>query len=95
MASPGRHQAEIGVWPDQNGHGPMPVTSKAVTRADLRVDGSPSSHSIKPFSQALTCMQQLEQEEAKINVGGGALASPAMPHLLFVYQGSRYALATL
>ena len=67
--------AVAGVAPDVMGIGPVPAVRKALHRARLRVADLDLVELNEAFAaQALACMQQLELDEAKVNVHGGAIA---------------------
>jgi acetyl-CoA acyltransferase len=67
--------ATAGVPPEIMGIGPVPATRKALARAGLTLGDIELVEINEAFSaQALACLQDLELDEARINLDGGALA---------------------
>jgi acetyl-CoA acyltransferase len=67
--------ATAGVPPEIMGIGPVPATRKALARAGLTLGDLDLVEINEAFSaQAMACLQDLELEEARINLDGGALA---------------------
>jgi len=70
-----RSVAVAGCAPDIMGIGPVAATRKALARAGLTIADIDLVELNEAFaSQALACAQELEIDEAKINLDGGALA---------------------
>ena len=70
-----RSVAVAGCAPDIVGIGPVAATRKALARAGLTIADIDLVELNEAFaSQALACAQELEIDEAKINLDGGALA---------------------
>jgi len=99
--------ATAGVHPDVMGLGPIPATRKALAHAGLRVDEIDLVEINEAFaSQALACLRDLEIDQSKANVNGGAIAlghplgasgARIATTLLHEMQrrGGRYGLATM
>lgn len=67
--------AVAGVDPAVMGTGPIPATKKVLKRAGLSLADVDLIELNEAFAvQALTCIRQLELDEAKVNVRGGAVA---------------------
>ena len=67
--------AVAGVAPDVMGIGPIPAVRKALHRAKLLVRDMDLIELNEAFAaQALACIRELELDEAKVNVYGGAIA---------------------
>ncbi|MCA9101785.1 MAG: acetyl-CoA C-acyltransferase [Planctomycetales bacterium] len=67
--------AVAGVPPAVMGTGPVPAVHKVLERAGMKLDDIDLVELNEAFaSQALTCMQMLGLDEAKVNVRGGAIA---------------------
>lgn len=70
-----RSTAVAGVDPSVMGTGPVPATQKALKRAGLTLADIDLVELNEAFAaQAITCMQQLELDPAKVNVNGGSIA---------------------
>ncbi len=70
-----RATAVAGVDPSVMGTGPVPATRKALRRAGLTLDQIDLIELNEAFAaQALACIRQLELDETKVNVQGGAIA---------------------
>jgi acetyl-CoA acyltransferase len=101
-----RSVAVAGCAPDIMGIGPVAATRKALTRAGLSIADIDLVELNEAFaSQALACAQELEIDEAKINIDGGALAIghplgatgariTGKAASLLARTGGRYALST-
>lgn len=64
-----------GVDPAIMGIGPVPASQKALARAGLKVDNLDIIELNEAFaSQSLACMKELDLDNAKVNVNGGAIA---------------------
>ncbi len=67
--------AVAGVDPAYMGLGPIPATRKALQRAGLSIQDIDLVELNEAFAvQSLRCMRELEIEEEKLNVNGGAIA---------------------
>jgi 3-oxoadipyl-CoA thiolase len=67
--------AVAGVDPAYMGLGPIPATRKALQRAGLSIKDMDLVELNEAFAaQALQCVRELEIDEAKLNVNGGAIA---------------------
>lgn len=67
--------AVAGCAPEVMGIGPVEATRKALTRAGLTIDDIDIIELNEAFaSQAIACMKELNIDESKINIDGGALA---------------------
>ncbi len=67
--------AVAGVDPAYMGLGPIPATRKALQRAGLSIQDIDLVELNEAFAvQSLRCMQELEIDEEKLNVNGGAIA---------------------
>jgi acetyl-CoA acyltransferase len=67
--------ATAGVPPEIMGIGPVPATRKALARAGLTLGDIELVEINEAFSaQALACMKDLELDEARVNLDGGAIA---------------------
>ncbi len=67
--------AVAGVDPSIMGIGPVPATLKALKRAALTVSDLGLVELNEAFaSQSLACIQDLELDESKVNISGGAIA---------------------
>src|SRR5216684_3955233 len=67
--------AVAGVDPAYMGLGPIPATRKVLQRAGLRIHDMDLVELNEAFAaQALQCMRELEIDEEKLNVNGGAIA---------------------
>jgi len=67
--------AVAGVDPAIMGIGPVPATQKALTKAGLKVNDLDLIELNEAFaSQSLACIRELELDQAKVNVNGGAIA---------------------
>ncbi len=67
--------AVAGVDPAVMGIGPVPATQKALLRAGLRIIDIDLFELNEAFaSQSIACMQELNIEQEKVNVNGGAIA---------------------
>jgi acetyl-CoA acyltransferase len=98
--------AIAGCPPEIMGIGPVPATRKALARAGLALHDIDLVELNEAFAaQALACISELELDEARINVDGGALAIghplgatcariTAKAATLLQRTGGRYALAT-
>lgn len=70
-----RSMAVAGVDPSCMGIGPVPATRKALERAGLTVDDLDLIELNEAFAaQSLACIQELNLDQAKVNVNGGAIA---------------------
>src|SRR6266567_4345246 len=99
--------AVAGVDPAYMGLGPIPATRKVLQRAGLRMQDIDLVELNEAFAvQALQCMRELEIDEAKLNVNGGAIAlghplgcSGARLVVTLLHElerrGGRYGLATM
>ena len=99
--------AVAGVAPDVMGIGPIPAVRKVLHRARLRTSDIDLVELNEAFaSQALACIRELELDEAKVNVHGGAIALghplgatgarmiATLTHAM-KRRGARYGLATM
>ena len=99
--------ASAGVDPRVMGLGPVPATRKALSRAGLSVGDIDLIELNEAFAaQSVACIRELELDEAKVNVNGGAIALghptgctgarilTTLVHALR-NRGGRYGLATL
>jgi len=67
--------AAAGVDPAIMGIGPVPATKKALQRAGLQIDDIGLIELNEAFaSQSIACIRDLELDENKVNVNGGAIA---------------------
>jgi 3-oxoadipyl-CoA thiolase len=67
--------AVAGVAPSCMGIGPVPATRKALERAGLTVDDLDLVELNEAFAaQSLACIRELELDEERVNVNGGAIA---------------------
>ncbi len=67
--------AVAGVDPSIMGIGPVPATTKALSRAGLTVDDIGLWELNEAFaSQSIACIQDLKLDASKVNVNGGAIA---------------------
>ena len=99
--------AVAGVDPAYMGLGPIPATRKALQRAGLSIQDIDLVELNEAFAvQSLRCMRELEIDEEKINVNGGAIAlghplgcSGARLVVTLLHElerrGGRYGLATM
>ena len=99
--------AVAGVDPAYMGLGPIPATRKALQRAGLRIQDIDLVELNEAFAvQSLQCMRELEIDEEKLNVNGGAIAlghplgcSGARLVVTLLHEleqrGGRYGLATM
>jgi len=99
--------AVAGVHPSFMGIGPVPATRKALTRAVLRVDQIDLAELNEAFAaQSLACLRELDLDQARCNVNGGAIAlghplgcSGARILTTLIHEmsrrGVRYGLATM
>lgn len=99
--------AVAGVDPAYMGLGPIPATRKALQRAGLRIQDIDLVELNEAFAvQSLQCMRELEIDEEKVNVNGGAIAlghplgcSGARLVVTLLHElerrGGRYGLATM
>jgi acetyl-CoA acetyltransferase family protein len=99
--------AVAGVDPAYMGLGPIPATRKALQRARLSIKDIDLVELNEAFaSQSLQCMRELEIDEDKLNVNGGAIAlghplgcSGARLVVTLLHElerrGGRYGLATM
>ncbi|HET9030437.1 MAG TPA: acetyl-CoA C-acyltransferase [Candidatus Aquilonibacter sp.] len=99
--------ASAGVPPDVMGLGPIPATRRALKQSGLRVEDLDLIELNEAFAaQALACMRDLDFDEAKTNVNGGAIAlghplgaSGARIATTLLHElrrsGGRYGLATM
>lgn len=99
--------AAAGVEPRVMGLGPIPATRKALERAGLSIEDLDLIELNEAFAaQALACIRELELDEQKVNVNGGAVAlghplgmSGARLVVALTYElarrQARYGLATL
>ena len=99
--------AVAGVDPAYMGLGPIPASRKALKRAGLSIDDMDLIELNEAFaSQSLQCARELEIEQDKLNVNGGAIAlghplgaSGARILTTLLYElrrrGGRYGLATM
>ena len=99
--------AVAGVDPAYMGLGPIPATRKVLQRAGLRMQDIDLVELNEAFAvQVLECMRELEIDEAKLNVNGGAIAlghplgcSGARLVVTLLHElerrGGRYGLATM
>jgi acetyl-CoA C-acetyltransferase/3-oxo-5,6-didehydrosuberyl-CoA/3-oxoadipyl-CoA thiolase len=99
--------AVAGVAPDVMGIGPIPAVRKVLHRARLRTSDLDLVELNEAFAaQALACIRELELDEAKVNVHGGAIALghplgasgarmiATLTHAM-KRRGARYGLATM
>jgi len=101
-----RSVAIAGVPPEIMGIGPVPATRKALQRAGLGLQQIDLVEINEAFAaQAMACLQELELDEARVNLDGGALALghplgatgariTGKAASLLQRSGARYALAT-
>jgi 3-oxoadipyl-CoA thiolase len=102
-----RSVAVAGVDPACMGVGPVPATRKALERAGLTVEDLDLIELNEAFAaQALACIQELNLDQGKVNVNGGAIALghplgasgarilTTLAHEL-KRRGGRYGLATM
>jgi len=99
--------AVAGVDPAYMGLGPIPATQKVLQRAGLNIRDIDVIELNEAFAvQALQCMRELEIDEEKLNVNGGAIAlghplgcSGARLVVTLLYElerrGGRFGLATM
>jgi acetyl-CoA acetyltransferase family protein len=99
--------AVAGVDPAVMGVGPVPATRKALERAGLSVADLDLVELNEAFaSQSIACIRELELDEERVNVNGGAIAlghplgmSGARMITMLVHElarrGGRYGLATM
>jgi 3-oxoadipyl-CoA thiolase len=99
--------AVAGVDPAYMGLGPIPATRKALQRAGLSIQDIDLVELNEAFAvQAIQCMRELEIDEEKLNVNGGAIAlghplgcSGARLVVTLLHElerrGGRYGLATM
>jgi len=99
--------AVAGVDPAYMGLGPIPATRKALQRAGLSIQNIDLVELNEAFAvQSLRCMRELEIDEEKLNVNGGAIAlghplgcSGARLVVTLLHElerrGGRYGLATM
>ena len=99
--------AVAGVDPAYMGLGPIPATRKALQRAGLSIQDIDLVELNEAFAvQSLQCMRELEIDEEKLNVNGGAIAlghplgcSGARLVVTLLHElerrGGRYGLATM
>jgi 3-oxoadipyl-CoA thiolase len=99
--------AVAGVDPAFMGLGPVPATRKALQRAGLRIQDIDLVELNEAFAvQSIQCMRELEIDEEKLNVNGGAIAlghplgcSGARLVVTLLHElerrGGRYGLATM
>jgi len=99
--------AVAGVDPAYMGLGPIPATRKALQRAGLSINDMDLIELNEAFAvQVLRCVHELEIDEEKLNVNGGAIAlghplgcsgARIMTTLLYELErrGGRYGLATM
>ncbi len=99
--------AVAGVDPAYMGLGPIPATRKVLQRAGLRIQDIDLVELNEAFAvQSLQCMRELEIDEEKLNVNGGAIAlghplgcSGARLVVTLLHElerrGGRYGLATM
>ncbi len=99
--------AVAGVHPSYMGIGPVPATRKALGRAGLRLDQIDLVELNEAFAaQSLACLRELDLDQARCNVNGGAIAlghplgcsgARILTTLLHEMRrrGSRYGLATM
>ncbi len=67
--------AVAGVEPAIMGIGPVPATKKALQRAGLKIEDIGLIELNEAFaSQSIACIKELNLDEAKVNVNGGAIA---------------------
>ena len=67
--------AAAGVDPAIMGIGPVPATKKALQRAGLKIDDIGLVELNEAFaSQSIACIRELNLNESKVNVNGGAIA---------------------
>lgn len=67
--------AVAGVDPSLMGTGPIPSTKKALARAGLQIDDMDVIELNEAFaSQTIACIRELNMDENKVNVHGGAIA---------------------
>ena len=102
-----RSQAVAGVPPEIMGIGPVPASRKALAAAGLSLDDVGLVELNEAFAaQSLAVIKELELDEARVNVNGGAIAlghplgcSGARILTTLLYEmrrrGTRYGLATL
>jgi len=70
-----RSMAVAGVHPDIMGIGPVPATQKALQRAGLSADQLDLIELNEAFAaQSIACIRDLDLDENKVNVNGGAIA---------------------
>ncbi|HZS76716.1 MAG TPA: 3-oxoadipyl-CoA thiolase [Ktedonobacteraceae bacterium] len=99
--------AVAGVDPAYMGLGPIPATRKVLQRAGLSIQDIDLVELNEAFAvQSLQCIRELEMDEEKVNVNGGAIAighplgcSGARLVTTLIYElerrGGRYGLATM
>src|SRR5258706_9042797 len=99
--------AVAGVGPAHSGIGPIPATRKVLQRAGLTMQDMDLVELNEAFAaQALQCVRELEIDEEKVNVNGGAIAlghplgcSGARLVVTLLHElerrGGRYGLATM
>jgi 3-oxoadipyl-CoA thiolase len=99
--------AVAGVDPAYMGLGPIPATRKALQRAGLNIKDIDLIELNEAFAaQSLQCVRELEIDEEKVNVNGGAIAlghplgcsgARILTTLLYELErrGGRYGLATM
>ena len=99
--------AVAGVSPEVMGLGPVPATRKALQRAGLKIDDIDLIELNEAFAaQALACIRELDVDQARVNVNGGAIAlghplgaSGSRIVATLVHEmrrrGARYGLATM
>jgi acetyl-CoA C-acetyltransferase len=64
-----------GVDPSIMGIGPVPATTKALRRANLKINDIELTELNEAFaSQSLACIRDLNLDPGKVNVNGGAIA---------------------
>ena len=67
--------AAVGVDPAYMGIGPIPAVRKALEKAGLTIDDMDLIELNEAFaSQSIACIRELNMEEEKVNVNGGAIA---------------------
>ncbi len=99
--------AVAGVHPSYMGIGPVPATRKALARAGLRLEQIDLVELNEAFAaQSLACLQELDLDQVRCNVNGGAIAlghplgcsgARILTTLLHEMRrrGARYGLATM
>ena len=100
--------AVAGVHPDVMGVGPVPATQKALKRAGLSAKDLGLIELNEAFAaQSIACIRDLELDESKINVNGGAIAighplgcsgtriSTTLLHEMNRRKDAKYGLATM